>query len=205
MSDPLEVVLQFAVLGVLYLFLLWVARSALRDLGRPATEPGGLADDELDGAARPYSGKLVVQRGGGLATGQAFGIGPGLVMRLAQEPRVLAHLQPAGDLGEREVLRVDHVEHPPVGCGEPGGVDEQLPGARGAKDPHLLARQVRTLVARGTQQDDSAAQVVEDGRYLSARWPGDAYLLARKFRELLEARPGAADQSAPSSAKAQLA
>lgn len=80
MSDPIEVLLQFAFLGVLYLFLLWVARSALRDLGRPATEPGGLADDELDGAARPYSGKLVVQRGGGLATGQAFGIGPGLVI-----------------------------------------------------------------------------------------------------------------------------
>ena len=42
MSDPIEVLLQFAFLGVLYLFLLWVARSALRDLGRPATEPSGL-------------------------------------------------------------------------------------------------------------------------------------------------------------------
>ena len=41
MSDPIEVLLQFAFLGVLYLFLLWVARSALRDLGRPATEPSG--------------------------------------------------------------------------------------------------------------------------------------------------------------------
>ena len=35
LSDPIEVLLQFAFLGVLYLFLLWVARSALRDL-RPA-------------------------------------------------------------------------------------------------------------------------------------------------------------------------
>ena len=42
LSDPIEVLLQFAFLGVLYLFLLWVARSALRDLGRPATEPVGL-------------------------------------------------------------------------------------------------------------------------------------------------------------------
>ena len=41
MSDPLEVLLQFAFLGVLYLFLLWVARSALRDLGRPAADPNG--------------------------------------------------------------------------------------------------------------------------------------------------------------------
>jgi hypothetical protein len=79
MSDPIEVLLQFAFLGVLYLFLLWVARSALRDLGRPATEPGGFAEDERD-AARPYSGRLVVQRGGGLSSGEAFGIGPGLVI-----------------------------------------------------------------------------------------------------------------------------
>jgi len=79
MSDPIEVLLQFAFLGVLYLFLLWVARSALRDLGRPATELGGFAEDEADGA-RPYSGRLVVQRGGGLSSGEAFGIGPGLVI-----------------------------------------------------------------------------------------------------------------------------
>ena len=79
MSDPIEVLLQFAFLGVLYLFLLWVARSALRDLGRPATEPGGFAEEEAAGA-RPYSGRLVVQRGGGLSAGEAFGIGPGLVI-----------------------------------------------------------------------------------------------------------------------------
>ncbi len=57
-----------------------------------------------------------------------------------------------------------------------------------------FVRGKRTLVARGTAQDDSAAQVVEDGRCLSARWPGDADLLARKFRELLEARPDVGDQ-----------
>ena len=68
-----------------------------------------------------------------------------------------------------------------------------------------FVRGKRTLVARGTEQDDRAAQVVEDGRYLSARWPGDAYLLARKFRELLEARPAVADQRASGAAKAQLA
>jgi FHA domain-containing protein len=80
LSDPIDVLLQFAFLGVLYLFLLWVARSALRDLGRPATEPAGFADEERGGAGRPYSGKLVVQRGGGLTSGEAFGIGPGLVI-----------------------------------------------------------------------------------------------------------------------------
>ncbi|MBI3269669.1 MAG: DJ-1/PfpI family protein [Planctomycetes bacterium] len=43
-----------------------------------------------------------------------------------------------------------------------------------------------TLGARGTATDDRAAFVVEDGRYVSARWPGDAYLFARRFQALLE-------------------
>ncbi len=34
MEDPLAVLLKFGFLAVLYLFLLWVARSALRDLTR---------------------------------------------------------------------------------------------------------------------------------------------------------------------------
>ena len=38
---------------------------------------------------------------------------------------------------------------------------------------------------RGTATDDSPAFVVEDGTYLSARWPGDAYLFARRFEALL--------------------
>jgi putative intracellular protease/amidase len=39
---------------------------------------------------------------------------------------------------------------------------------------------------RGTPADDSAAFVVRDGNYLSARWPGDAYLFGKRFRRLLE-------------------
>lgn len=41
---------------------------------------------------------------------------------------------------------------------------------------------------RGTGSDDSAAFVVEDGNYLSARWPGDAYLFAKRFERMLAAR-----------------
>lgn len=37
--------------------------------------------------------------------------------------------------------------------------------------------------------DDSHAFVVEDGRYVSARWPGDAYLFARRFLTLLDDAP----------------
>jgi len=46
-----------------------------------------------------------------------------------------------------------------------------------------------TLSDRGTATDDSPAFVVEDGNYLSARWPGDAYLFGRRFRELLGSAP----------------
>ncbi|HEX6711832.1 MAG TPA: type 1 glutamine amidotransferase domain-containing protein [Thermoleophilaceae bacterium] len=42
---------------------------------------------------------------------------------------------------------------------------------------------------RGTAADDAHAFVVEDGRYVSARWPGDAYLFARRFEALLTRVP----------------
>jgi hypothetical protein len=49
---------------------------------------------------------------------------------------------------------------------------------------------------RGTADDDGPAFVVEDGRYVSARWPGDAYLFARRFDALLTAvRSNAASTS----------
>ena len=76
MSDPLEVLLQFAFLAVLYLFLLWVARSALRDLGRPAADQ--YESEARANAAQPYTGRLVVERGAGLSSGAEFGVGPGL-------------------------------------------------------------------------------------------------------------------------------
>ena len=50
-------------------------------------------------------------------------------------------------------------------------------------DPAQFARGPRTLT-RGTATDDRAAFVVEDGNYVSARWPGDAYLFARRFEAL---------------------
>ncbi|MDF2694163.1 MAG: hypothetical protein K0S65_2546 [Labilithrix sp.] len=38
-----------------------------------------------------------------------------------------------------------------------------------------------TLTAHGTREDDNAAFVVEDDHYVSARWPGDAFLFAKKL------------------------
>ncbi|MDT4924414.1 MAG: hypothetical protein QOG01_2127 [Pseudonocardiales bacterium] len=38
---------------------------------------------------------------------------------------------------------------------------------------------------RGTRTDHRNAFVVEDGNYVSARWPGDSYLFAQRFEALL--------------------
>ncbi|MET9381707.1 type 1 glutamine amidotransferase domain-containing protein [Streptomyces sp. NPDC002928] len=43
----------------------------------------------------------------------------------------------------------------------------------------------RVLTQRGTSADDTHAFVVQDGTYVSARWPGDAYLFTRRYLELL--------------------
>lgn len=47
--------------------------------------------------------------------------------------------------------------------------------------PSQFVRGPRELTRRGTATDDTPAFVVEDGNYVSARWPGDAYLFARRF------------------------
>src|SRR5262249_8702869 len=46
-----------------------------------------------------------------------------------------------------------------------------------------------TLTARDTETNPDPAWVVEDGNYVSARWPGDAYKFSRTFAELLESGP----------------
>jgi putative intracellular protease/amidase len=57
------------------------------------------------------------------------------------------------------------------------------PGGRFERGP-------RTLTRRGTATDDTDAFVVQDGHYLSARWPGDAYLFGRRYLDLLRGTPG---------------
>ncbi len=42
------------------------------------------------------------------------------------------------------------------------------------------------LGTRGINGDERTAFIVEDGRYVSGRWPGDAYAFARRFAGLLE-------------------
>lgn len=58
--------------------------------------------------------------------------------------------------------------------------DEVRVALRGPAD---FVRGPRVLSKRGTETDDAPALVVEDGNYVSARWPGDAYLFAKRFAD----------------------
>jgi hypothetical protein len=93
--EPVSVALQFGFLAVLYLFLLWVSRSALRDLRRtgvvrpsaagavapPAPDATGLyAASEVgsnNGEAEP---RLIVERAPGHTPGMEYDIGEGAVL-----------------------------------------------------------------------------------------------------------------------------
>lgn len=66
----------------------------------------------------------------------------------------------------------------------PAYVEDEVRAALSGAGAHF-ERGPRELTRRGTATDDTHAFVVEDGRYLSARWPGDAYLFARRFLALL--------------------
>ena len=78
MSDlePLAVALKFGFLAVLYLFLLWVTRMALRDLrstASPGLESGYHA--VVDGPEPASTDAwLIVEEGGGLSRGERFDV-----------------------------------------------------------------------------------------------------------------------------------
>jgi hypothetical protein len=89
--QPVSVALKFGFLGILYLFLLWVARSGLGDLrsagSRGERMPAAPADGTgLHSASRPPgrggSGepRLVVERAPGHQAGMIYDIGDGAVL-----------------------------------------------------------------------------------------------------------------------------
>ena len=92
MADPIEVLLKFAFLAVLYLFLLWVARSALRGPAPPVPRrrlPGRRATVRSDGPPAPARrARLIVEQGGGgLRAGESFVIGSGITIGRAPAQR----------------------------------------------------------------------------------------------------------------------
>jgi putative intracellular protease/amidase len=66
----------------------------------------------------------------------------------------------------------------------PEYVEDEVRAALADPD-RQFERGPRVLSKRGTAEDDSPAFVVRDGRYVSARWPGDAYAFARRLIDLL--------------------
>ncbi|HKP90521.1 MAG TPA: FHA domain-containing protein [Thermoleophilaceae bacterium] len=84
-ADPIAVALKFGFLAVLYLFLLWVAWSATRDVAgrrRPLTDDrGGGRDGDGPSGGRP---RLVVVAAMGREPGTAFEIHDEAVMGRAE-------------------------------------------------------------------------------------------------------------------------
>jgi hypothetical protein len=71
--EPLAVALKFGFLAVLYLFLLWVTRMALRDLRGTASPGYETGYHEVAGVDPGGTDAfLVVEGGGGLAKGEHF-------------------------------------------------------------------------------------------------------------------------------------
>jgi hypothetical protein len=86
MDEPLAVALKFGFLLVLYLFLLWVARSALRDLTRGVEPVGGGAATGPDPGVRqrdePESGGMLHAMEPRLEVIAALGYEPGTTFDL---------------------------------------------------------------------------------------------------------------------------
>jgi hypothetical protein len=90
--DPISVALKFGFLAVLYLFVLVIARSALKDLRRtvaPAPDATGFhAAPAYADAPRGPDGWLIAERGGGLERDQRFDLIGGLSIGRSKEADV---------------------------------------------------------------------------------------------------------------------
>ncbi|HET7416708.1 MAG TPA: FHA domain-containing protein [Solirubrobacterales bacterium] len=90
--DPVSVALKFGFLAVLYLFVLVIARSALKDLRRTVTPAPDATGFHAAPAAvhtpRGPDGWLLVERGGGLGKGERFDLIGGLSIGRSKEADV---------------------------------------------------------------------------------------------------------------------
>jgi len=90
--DPISVALKFGFLVVLFLFLLWISRSALKDLRRtvaPAPDATGFHHVPAFGDGGGHGDSwLVAERGGGLEQGERFDLIGGLSIGRSREADV---------------------------------------------------------------------------------------------------------------------
>jgi hypothetical protein len=115
--DPVAVALKFGFLAVLYLFLLWMARSAMKDLRRSGGASAAYADDAtgMHVASSGLSGdgdlgepKLRVDTAAGLRAGSAYSLSDGAVLGRGEQADIKledtfassqhARLAPHGDV-----------------------------------------------------------------------------------------------------------
>src|ERR1044072_4897489 len=79
--EPVAVALKFGFIALLFLFLVWITRSSLRDLratgGAYVPSDGTDYHDVIDSPAREDA-VLVVQKGGGLQKGERYALFGGL-------------------------------------------------------------------------------------------------------------------------------
>jgi hypothetical protein len=110
--DPISVALKFGFLAVLYLFLLWVARSALKDLRRtvsPAPDATGFHHaPAFSDSPRGSEAWLVAERGGGLQVGERFDLIGGLSIGRSGEADVRIDDRYASGLHARIFSREGH-------------------------------------------------------------------------------------------------
>jgi FHA domain len=88
--DPVAMALKFGFLAVLYLFLLWMARSALKDLRRGGAETVGPSYEDATGLHHATAGlagdgdggtpKLRVASAAGLRAGSAYDLTQGALL-----------------------------------------------------------------------------------------------------------------------------
>ena len=103
MDEPLAVALKFGFLVVLYLFLLWVVRSAMRDLGRyggsaAAAEPvevpsPGRRRDGASGRRPGAAPRVQVIAAMGHEPGTSFAVGDGVTFGRADAADIRVHDQ----------------------------------------------------------------------------------------------------------------
>jgi hypothetical protein len=110
--DPISVALKFGFLAVLYLFLLFIARSALKDLRRTVTPaPDATGFHHVPAFAAPGGAGdawLVAERGGGLESGERFDLIGGLSIGRSAEADVRIDDRYASGLHARIFSRDGH-------------------------------------------------------------------------------------------------
>ena len=90
-AEPIAVALKFGFLALLYLFLFWVSRSALRELRKttaPAPEATGFHAVGPGGRAAATDAFLVAVHGGGLPPGERYDLFGGLSIGRSTEADV---------------------------------------------------------------------------------------------------------------------